>query len=218
MIAYKLTHKDRTTYGGFLWPEPGGEWVETSGEGPLCGPGWLHWYTDPILAVFINPIHANIPEDDMLLWEADVDGRRLDDKGLKFGTTRGRLMKQIEVPHITREERICVAIMLTKAVLIPGEIPVWDKWANNYLSNIDRSNRAAAPAACATYAAAGVAYAAANAAQAACATRAATYTADAAYAARAAAQAADLDLAYIIIKAIEAERKRVRGETNVQES
>ena len=144
-------------------------------------------------------------------------------------------MKQIEVPHITREERICVAIMLTKAVPKSGNIPVWDKWADDYLNNIDRSTAGAYPADAAAYAAANAgdyaadpaAYAAAYAADAAAyaaayaAARAVAYPAARAAAnagARAADANPDLDLADIITKAIEAERKRVRGETNVQES
>lgn len=73
-IRYKLTRKNQTTYGGFKWRKR--RWYKTSGEGYLCGPGWLHCYTDPLLAILLNPIHANIPEHDLLLWKCGVRGLR----------------------------------------------------------------------------------------------------------------------------------------------
>ena len=58
MKLYKLTDEKMQTYNGFQWVL--GETHETNGEGNLCGPGWLHAYTDPLLAILLNPIHANI--------------------------------------------------------------------------------------------------------------------------------------------------------------
>jgi len=46
------------THGGFQWEL--GQWYETSGEGDLCSPGWLHFYTNPLLAVLLNSVHTNI--------------------------------------------------------------------------------------------------------------------------------------------------------------
>ena len=57
MKGYKLTNQEMQTHNGFQWEL--GEWQETSGEGGLCGPGWLHYYSDPLLAVLLNPIHAD---------------------------------------------------------------------------------------------------------------------------------------------------------------
>ena len=66
----KLTNRDMTTYGGFRWTV--GKWVETSGTGPLCSDGWIRCYTHPLLAVALNPIHANFASP--RLWEIEVAG------------------------------------------------------------------------------------------------------------------------------------------------
>ena len=58
MKVYKLTTQKNQTYNGFQW-EPD-VWKETSGSGNLCGPGWLHAYSDPLVAAFMNPTHADI--------------------------------------------------------------------------------------------------------------------------------------------------------------
>jgi hypothetical protein len=88
--VYKLTTKNLTTYNGYKWIP--GKWHRTSGEGELCGPGWLHAYTDPLVASFLNPIHANIPEP--VLWEAEASGKIKEDRGLKCGYTRMRIIKK----------------------------------------------------------------------------------------------------------------------------
>ena len=66
-MLYKLTDRDGYTRRGrdgeTLW-EIGVERT-ASGEGELCGPGWIHAYTDPLLAVLLNPIHAEITEPRM---------------------------------------------------------------------------------------------------------------------------------------------------------
>ena len=59
---YKLTDRDGFTRRGLTgetkWSL--GFTLCTSGAGDLCGPGFIHAYTDPLLAVFLNPIHADI--------------------------------------------------------------------------------------------------------------------------------------------------------------
>jgi hypothetical protein len=48
--VYKLTNENFQTFGGCQW----GENIThiTSGEGDLCGPGWLHYYDNPLLAAW----------------------------------------------------------------------------------------------------------------------------------------------------------------------
>src|SRR3989304_4485465 len=74
MNAYKLTDQQMRTYGDCQWTL--GEWKETSGEGNLCGPGWLHFYTHPLLAALLNPIHANIQNP--RLFRVEAEGATLD--------------------------------------------------------------------------------------------------------------------------------------------
>ena len=173
MKHYKLTNQDNTTHGNFKWKI--GKWYKTSGNGNLCGPGWLHFYTDPLLAVFFNPIHAGVKNPK--LWEAEVKGKTKDDNGIKCGWTIGRIVRQIKLPIITTEQRIEIAIRCGMAAYRTQE---WTQWAENWLSGKDRTANAANAAyaaandayaascvANAAYAAACVAYAAANAANAA---------------------------------------------------
>ena len=191
MIVYKLTDQNLQTHGGYQW-EPGVA-RETDGEGNLCGPGWLHYYHDPLLAVLLNPIHADI--EGPILWEAEAEGLHRDDKGLKGGCTRLTLIRQIDLPQITTEHRIRFAILCAKTVC---NDPAWNRWADRWLDGSDRSVAAAeaawaaervAESAWAAEAADRAAAAAARAAEAAEAARAAAWAA--AWAARAARAAVE---------------------------
>ena len=146
MKAYKLTTKDMTTHGDCKWTV--GKWKETSGEGDLCGPGWLHYYSDPLLAVLLNPLHADI--DGPRLWEIEAEGEHKHDRGLKSGCTKMRLVREIDVPKISNTQRVAFAILCAKAVYKDNAFTVW---ADGWLSGKDRTI-AAASAASAAYAAA----------------------------------------------------------------
>ena len=60
----------------------------------------------PILALMLNPIHANIENPD--LWLAQWAGERLDDRGLKSGVTRLRLLRRLGVPEISITQRVAL--------------------------------------------------------------------------------------------------------------
>ena len=209
MIKYKLTTQQGTTHNGYQWSLPKGKrpgkWHKTDGRGELCGPGWLHYYHDPMLAVLLNPIHANIK--DPILWEVEVDGEQLDDNGLKGGTTKMRLVRRIELPTFSTVQRTAFGILCALEVCKEKSFVAW---ANKWLSGNDRS----AAAARATEAAAAWAERAAEAAAvwareaATWATEAAAAWAAEAAAARAAeaaaaweARAAQIDLVTIAKKA-----------------
>jgi hypothetical protein len=144
---YKLTTQARSAYRGFKWTP--GEWVETSGDGELCDAGWTHWYTDPLLAVIFNPIHASIY--DPLLWRGEVDGTCCEDHGLKEGWTRGRIVEQIALPTVTTVQKIAFAILTALEVYDEQK---YVHWAHRWLSGEDRSRATAQAArvvvACAT--------------------------------------------------------------------
>ena len=190
---YKLTDQAHRTRAGHdnetLW----GVGVEHSAKGDaeqdLCSDGWLHAYTDPLLAVFLNPIHADI--NNPVLWEAEGEVGKSD--GCKVGCRTLRTVRIIPLPKVTTEQRVKFAILCAKQVCKDEK---WNAWADAWLSGEDRSSKAAeaaeaaGAAADAAYAAA---YAAARAARAAAwraAARAAEAAADAADAADAAADAA----------------------------
>jgi hypothetical protein len=106
MKVYKLTTQNNTTFNGFKWIP--GRWKKTSGIGPLCTEGWLHAYSDPLVAVFMNYIHASI--DNPKLWEAEGNGEFKDDRGTKCGFSRMRIIKKLPLPKISLEDRIKIAI------------------------------------------------------------------------------------------------------------
>lgn len=172
---YKLTDENGRTYGDTQWAE--GTVHKTNGKGDLCGPGWLHAYEHPLLAALFNPIHANFRN--ARLWRATGGiGKR--DGELKCGATRLKLGKEIALPELSTEFRVCFAI---RVALVVYQEPGFVKWANDWLSGKDRSKQAAEAADAAAWAAAdAAAEAAADAADAAWA---------AAWAARAAAEAAE---------------------------
>ena len=183
MKVYKLTSATLTTHGGYRWAP--GEWHESPGTGGLCSAGWLHWYHDPLLAVLMDPIHAAFGPT-ARLWEAEADGEVRDDHGLKGGSTRLRLVREIPLPVVTAEQRVRFAIFCAQAI-IGDRCPAWSAWAERWLSGEDRT-AAAAEAAEARAAAVAAAAEAAEAAEAAVA--AATAAAAAVRAAEVAAEAA----------------------------
>jgi len=96
--VYKLTDAKMQTHGGFQWTL--GETAKTDGRGDLCGSGWLHYYSDPLLAVFLNPVHANYGSD-MRLFRATAGPVQKHDRGLKSGTTELTLVEELRVPRVT---------------------------------------------------------------------------------------------------------------------
>ena len=184
MIVYKLTNQKLQTYGGCQW-EPGVP-RETNGKGDLCSSGWLHYYHDPLLAVLLNPIHADIANP--ILWEAEADGLHRDDRGLKGGCTRLTLIRQVDLPQITTEQRVRFGILCAKVIC---DNPAWNAWADRWLDGSDRSQESAWAAIEAAARAAEAAWAAAETAARAAETAArAARAAEAAWAAETAAWAA----------------------------
>jgi len=130
MKLYKLTRPDGTAYGGAQWGE--GVTIETSGEGELCGPGYTYWYTHPLLAVILNPIHAAYT--DPVLWEGE--GEVVKSDGLKVGCKRATTIRRIPLPQVTTEQRIRFAILCALEVC---RKPEFVAWAKAWLSGADRS-------------------------------------------------------------------------------
>jgi hypothetical protein len=212
--AYKLTTQDGKTRKEYANETRWGEMVThtASGEGGLCGPGWLHYYAHPLLAVLLNPIHACIY--DPALWEAHAAGHITTDRGLKAGCTSLTTLRRIAFPAVTTEQRVKFGILCAMQVY---SNQAWIKWANNWLAGKDRAasyaTDRAAHAADATDAAAYAAYATDAAAYAAYAARAANAAdaidadadaeaaahAAAAHAAAAAAYAADAPINLIAL-------------------
>lgn len=182
-ILYKLTDQNMQTHRGCQWVL--GEKKTTSGEGELCGPGWLHCYADPLLAVLLNPIHADYKNP--RLFRARVGRKSKHDHGLKSGYTKMTLIEEIPVPAISTAQRVRFAILCAMKVY---QDPGFVQWGETWLSGKDRSAEAAEAAAEAAWAAGAAAWAAAWAAEAAEAAAWDEAAEAAAWAARAAARAA----------------------------
>ena len=158
--VYKLTDENAQTFNATQW----GENVThtASGEGDLCGPGWLHAYSDPLLAVLLNPIHANFEHP--RLWECEATVGK-DDHGLKLGCTSLTTLREIPLPQVTNEQRVRFGILCALAVKRPWKGRArWRRWAEAWLQGDRDSNAAvyyayadaafaafAADAACAAY-------------------------------------------------------------------
>jgi hypothetical protein len=198
-IGYKLTNEKMQTYNNTQWELQ--EWKETSGKGELCSPGWLHYYNDPLLAAFLNPIHAKFAAPRLFQVEVAPEARIKEDRGLKLGCTKMRLVQELQFPQVTMEQRVKFGILCALEVYDDAKFV---QWAAKWLDGADRSKKAAWAAAWAAAAAddawaaaaaddawAAAADAARAAARAADAAVDAAGAADAAYAAYAAARAAD---------------------------
>jgi hypothetical protein len=135
----------------------------------LCSDSWIHFYTNPIIAILMNPAHANFLTP--RLWECETSGAELHE-AFKSGCKTLTTIKEIPVPEMTEVQRIAFEILCAKEIYHNEK---WNSWADKWLSGEDRSNEsaitaravsataAAAEAASATWAA-WAAWAAANAA------------------------------------------------------
>jgi hypothetical protein len=143
-ILYKLTDQDGYTRRGewneCLWAA--GVSHSGTGEGGLCGPGHVHAYESPLLAVLLNPIHAGIANP--RLWEAEGE-IALRDGQLKCECVTLTTLREIPVPVISCEQRMRFGILCAKAVYANN---AWNNWADNWLSGKDRSIISSRKAAC----------------------------------------------------------------------
>ena len=128
----------------------------------MCGPGWLHAYTSPVLAELLDPIHANFRE--YRLFRGEASGQVIRDSGLKVGYTNMRITEEPPRLHITTENRIRFGIACACRVYTSAE---YRAWAGRWVSGADRTAAAAWAAVRAAEAAAKAAVRAAEAAEAA---------------------------------------------------
>ena len=191
MKCYKLTDKNGQTRNDTQWGPNVSHSAEGKGEN-LCSDGWIHFYTNPLIAILMNPIHANFAQ--ARLWECESSGKELHES-LKSGCKTLTTIREIPLPKISMTQRIAFGILCTKEVCKDER---WNNWADKWLSGEDRTKKSAAAAAvAAAAAAASAAYDAAAASDAASdAAAAAAYDAAAYDAAAAAAYYAAYAAAY----------------------
>jgi hypothetical protein len=129
---YKLTTQDGRTRAGETNETVWGVGVthRGTGEGNLCGPGYIHAYENALLAVFLNPCHANIA--DPILWEGEGE-IALRDHGLKVGCVEFTTLRQIPLPAVTTEQRVRFAILCARAV--NQKNPKFLKWSDKWMAD-----------------------------------------------------------------------------------
>ena len=131
-ICYKLTNASGKSHGETQWGENVTH-VATGNGMAFCSPDLIHLYSHPLLAVFLNPIHANF--NNPLLWEAEAE-IVASDNGLKLGAKRVTTLRRIPLPTVTTEQRVRFAILCALAVY---EETKFKKWAEGWLANTDRT-------------------------------------------------------------------------------
>lgn len=133
------TLQDNTTSGGATL-EWGAGYTATGPGTKLCSPDVIHAYTHPLLAVLLNPIHADYPNPKLWRCEGDVVA---DDHGLKVGVKTLTTIEEIPLPVVTTEQRVKFAILCAKQVCKDEK---WNDWADKWLSGEDRAAAEAAAA------------------------------------------------------------------------
>lgn len=146
MILYKLTRQDMTTHKNFTWELKKPSVLLPPG-GQLCSSSFYHAYLSPELAVLLNPIHANYQNPRLFEAEGDVAAR---DHDLKVGVKQLTLLTEIPLPVVSATQLVVFAVLVSKSVYKESG---FNKWADDWLNNKDRSARAAARAASAADAA-----------------------------------------------------------------
>ena len=158
---YKLTDSEGQTHGGGTVNIQWGPGVthEAAGpaDGPLCSASWIHAYEHPLLAVLLNPIHANLKNPQLWACKGEIGNR---DGPLKCGCRALTTVELLPLPQITTEQKVRFSI----GCAWPRASESWKKWATDWLSGKDRTAEAARAAAAAAWAAAEAAEAAAWAA------------------------------------------------------
>lgn len=99
MKAYKLTDENGQTKNNTQW----GENVthEVRGDDPeLCSSSWIHFYGNPLIAILMNPMHANFIKP--IMWECNAEGETLH-KPLKSGCKKLTTNIQIDFQAIAKK-------------------------------------------------------------------------------------------------------------------
>jgi len=130
-MYYKLTNKKWALNEWHEIP------AEKRGKG-FCTGSYFRLHDDPLLAVLLNPICADFKG--FRMFEAETEGPVESDKGLKFGAVKMRLVREIDAPALTAEQRVRFAILC--AVEVHNEAG-FNTWAQDWLSGKDRTAEAA---------------------------------------------------------------------------
>lgn len=138
---YKLTDKSGYTKNQTHWAE--GTRHEIAKElrdstQHLCSKHYYHAYENPLVAVFMNPSHADFRKP--ILWRATGWVSKRDGQ-IKCGCFTLRTLQQIPLPVLTTNQRVRVAI---QCALKKSQTESFKLWAKNWLSGVDRTSKTVA--------------------------------------------------------------------------
>jgi len=133
---YKLTRADGTTGEDdhiLQWGDNVTHAVQPCDKPQLCTNTVIHAHVDPLVAVFMDPVHGCFGPDARLY---EGEGDVVVDDGTKVGTFEMTTIRQIALPIITTEQRVECAIRAAKHICYDV---AWNDWADTWLSGKDRS-------------------------------------------------------------------------------
>ena len=136
LIRYKLTDQSMQTHGGFQIPESGWYKANQVSTPRPCSNTVLHHYATPLLALLLNPIHANITNP--RLFQIGIN-KELGTDGLKGWCREQKVIKELELPEITLVNRVAFGIYCA----YPTASESWKMWADAWLAGTDRTEKSA---------------------------------------------------------------------------
>ena len=131
MKGYKLTDSNGRTHGETQWGEGVTHTAVGSGT-EFCSPDLIHFYTDPLVAILHNPVQANFHKP--LLWEVETSAPVYSDNGTKHGAKSVTTLRQLPVPIVPLAAVVRYGILCAQLVY---QDKGWNRWAENWLSDID---------------------------------------------------------------------------------
>jgi len=135
---YKLTDCNRYTRDDTRWGEFITHSVPKQNKGvKLCTNQVIHAYEHPVVAVLMNPVHADLMGPRLWVAKGKIVNR---DGDLKCGVKKLITLQQIPLPTLTQTEQLeivvrCVLARYRKKSLVT--------WARSWLDGTDRSQKAA---------------------------------------------------------------------------
>ncbi len=187
-MKYKLTDSNGCTKNKTKWG-PGVTHMATGNGTALCSDGFIHFYDDLLVGVFMNPIQGKFVN--LRAFEGESIGEVVTE-GTKSGAKGFTTLREVNVPQVSTTQRVAFGILCALEV---SKSASFVTWAGKWLSGVDRSRDAANAVADAANAVADAVDAAAAAAAYAAAAAAAAAADSAVYAAADAVNAAN-DAAY----------------------
>lgn len=134
VAAVKVTDLEMRTSGGKQWAL--GECEESSGEGGLKGPGWLHWYSTMELAGFFTCFRDDFLRGGCRFFIGEADGE-IREGLVKSCSTRLVLSREV-APVVPSVEQYVVFGLLC-AGESRGADERWLSWRDRWLSGKDVS-------------------------------------------------------------------------------